>query len=187
MRIFGLNIDRESYVRLFAVVSMVEASWNQYSIRFEENIYKKIDIKDFSKITDRKIYSENTIKAVLSTSFGLPQIMGFNIVKIYYDSVDWKVYEETLIDFILKHYLQHAYIQFDYFCYFVNVSLGFNTSDIQEILKAVKQQEKTKILMEFAKRYNGQEEYADRLISKANIDIKKFYAKFPELQGVFLK
>lgn len=72
-----------SYPTLAQVVSEVESGGNQFAVRFERGIFNRITNQGSSPCVDRIIRihrcSEDTARVIYSTSYGLYQIMGFNL------------------------------------------------------------------------------------------------------------
>lgn len=103
-----------SYPTLDQVVSAVESGGNQFAVRFERGIFNRITNQGTSPCVDRiiKIHhcSDDTARSIYATSYGLYQIMGFNL----YSKLSCTVpYMDFLNDRVLQLQMFAAFLKFN--------------------------------------------------------------------------
>jgi hypothetical protein len=174
--------EKEKILELFAVLSWVESAWNKKAIRFEKKIWDKVNITLYNPKMKEGI-SNDTFKAILSTSYGLPQLMGFNIAKIYQERRGYDLYGKTLWQFIADNYLQSEGVQIDYWYYFCRHIITFTHTDLVQILGDIRNNNKSLRLLEFARLYNGSYGFAELLLSAKDKKLNDFLKKFPEAKN----
>jgi hypothetical protein len=174
--------EKEKILELFAIQSWVESAWNKKAIRFEKHIMDKVEITLYNPKM-REGISNDTFKAILSTSYGLPQLIGFNIARIYQERRGYDLYGKTLWQFIADNYLQSEGMQIDYWYYFCRHIITFTHTDLIQILRDIRNNNKSLMLLKFARLYNGSFEYAELLLSAKNVKLNDFLKKFPEAKN----
>lgn len=103
-----------SYPTLAQVVSEVESGGNQFAVRFERGIFNRITNQGTSPCVDRIIRihhcSDDTARVIYSTSYGLYQIMGFNL---YSKLSCTRSYIGFLNDTVLQLQMFTAFLRFN--------------------------------------------------------------------------
>lgn len=139
---------------LARVISQIESSNNPRALRFEPAVYSGLKANHLITDAENSIMSihdctRETAEIIYSTSFGLYQIMGFNL----WGELD---YTQTLFNYVAD---ENA--QYDMFCEFLQrKQIAFDLSDLLK---------NKSNLDRFAILYNGSLSYADAIISTARM------------------
>lgn len=159
MNKYVVEQGRENVAYLIGLVAYVESGLNDRALRFEHNVYllnryiRKGDIQAFRREYEYYI-SKNTVRALFSFSWGILQIMGFNL---------WRKRVRYDLDVSAKSFIFDAMDLLNQGRYF----LGFLIDNRLSAKKIIEEMESIgvgKQTLKLAKRWNGRSEYAETLI-----------------------
>lgn len=132
------------------IIKLIESSNNPQAVRFEPHFYEKLKSKtnDTAVLKIRKIHkcTYYTALMIASTSWGLFQIMGYNLY--FYNLID-----TTVFDFLNNEELQEKAFQE----FIEKRKINFTVEDLKSDPEKIRK---------FAKYYNGDTEGYSRKIEK---------------------
>jgi hypothetical protein len=154
--------DAIALASLFSLQSKIESNYNQYAIRFEKSFFDKLLDKHIKEAKQKIKLSSDTVKAILSTSFGSVQILGYNLFNMYKRNPVNS--QKDFLRFLFSEYMQDVAIQCYYFYLFI-LEIGYNYNEIYKILKKdVVAGNDLNLIQSYAFRYNGSVSYANLLL-----------------------
>jgi len=145
-----------SYI-LLSTVAKVESRYIKGAMRFEQRFYERIkDNDEVLRKAKEKIASytsKDTLKAILATSYGYLQILGYNFVK--FDMAVWYASPFSMIeDFIDTRNQVRFFFKF----------MEKYRIDTQTAYEELERGEEGRELKRLAKLWNGSEEYVYKLL-----------------------
>jgi len=145
-----------SYI-LLSTVAYVESEYCKGAMRFEPKFYTRIKdddpILDIAKGKITSYVSKDTLRALLATSYGYLQILGYNFVR--FNMAGWYASPFAMIeDFIdMKNQAR----------FFFNFAEKYKI-DLYQAFEELVRGEKGEQLRKFARLWNGREKYVNKLL-----------------------
>lgn len=136
-----------SYLDTAGLIAAIESGGNSHAMRFEPGIYvRAMGTFILQRIGAANKCDNETSRVIYSMSFGLYQIMGFNL----YDT------DQPLVSDVVTFCNDTAYQTHRFYQYLDSRDINFSIDQLKVRDNAIK----------FALQYNGSESYADKILAK---------------------
>ena len=157
-------MKEECLIKIAKIIAEVESNSFQYAIRFEPHIYiflkNRKNPQILKKIVELNKCSYETAKMIYSSSWGMYQIMGFNIyMKGYYKSIGEFLASKDEQYNVLQEFLKQFWIKYNCEALFSAIETVYNQvknltgkKRIDNVEIVVK---RFQIIKDFVKFYNG--------------------------------
>lgn len=161
----------DAFLSLFLTVAKTESNYNVYALRFEPHFMNRIRRNTPNWVKERKAQlrdymSDETFLMLASCSYGVIQILGYNLIEFMVKTKRWNEVLDT--EDLLKA-LWDLHLHVLYFKSFLNENL-FNLANLVD---ALEHHEINRELERFAKLWNGSKVYARLLVR--NFKERDFY------------